>query len=218
LAGGHRVTALSRTGSGPDGCYCLSADVTDHASLHDALTRSARERGAARVLALCSGQMAVRPLLLTDDALFERTLSVNVVGAFRALSAVLPHMVRGGDGRVILLSSLSGLWGSAGQVAYATAKGALIGLAQGAAVEVGRFGVTVNVVVPGFVETPMTAQLTGSARQALVAAAPLGRAVRADEVADAVEFLTHAPAVNGAVLLVDGGQHAMGAAGWRSAS
>jgi NAD(P)-dependent dehydrogenase (short-subunit alcohol dehydrogenase family) len=210
LATDHRVAAISRRATGPAGCLCLRGDVTDARSLGVALAEAADTHGPVRVLVVCAGRMEMRPMLQTSEHLFQELLSVNVFGAARAVSAVLPAMVAARTGRIVLLSSPSALLGAPGQTAYAASKGVLIGLARGLAAEVGGQGVAVNAVVPGFVQTPMTAQVTGAQRTALIEAAPLARAISASEVAEAVAFLAGAAAVNGSVLLVDGG---LGAAG-----
>jgi 3-oxoacyl-[acyl-carrier protein] reductase len=214
LARRYHVIALSRRGSAPAGCRGVTADVTDAAAVRAALTGAAPE-----VVAICSGQLVIRPLLLCDDEVTRTALAVNLVGPWRVLREVLPPMVAAGRGRVVVTSSLAGLTGQPGQTAYAMAKGALIGLARAAAAEVGRHGVSVNVVVPGFVDTPMTAALAADRRDDLLAGVPIGRAIRPDEVAEAVEFLTTGPvATNGSVLVVDGGASSTPRPGWRFAS
>jgi 3-oxoacyl-[acyl-carrier protein] reductase len=214
LREGCRVASLSRSGTGPAGSVGVAADLTDFGSMAAVLQRLAVELGAPDILVIAAGAMAVRPLLMTEDELFEQMLAVNVLGPERVISAVAPGMAERGFGRVVVLSSLSGLLGAAGQVAYAAAKAALVGLATGNAAAYAGRGVTVNVVVPGFVETEMTAALPAPVKAALSAASPRGRPVSCEEVAAAVCFLAkpEASAVTGTVLLAEAGQWASGLA------
>jgi 3-oxoacyl-[acyl-carrier protein] reductase len=142
-------------------------------------------------------------LTMTDEA-FESVLTAHLTASFRMCRAALAGMTARRFGRIVNVSSVAGTHGNAGQANYASAKAGLIGLTKALAREVGRFGVTVNAVAPGLVDTTMTA---GLPREDLLRSIPLGRAGRPEEVGAVVAFLCSEPAgyVNGAVVPVDGG-------------
>ena len=139
-----------------------------------------------------------------SDEDFALTWQVNVAAAFSLTRAVLRGMLRARAGRVVNISSVVGLHGNAGQVNYATSKAALVGMTKTLAREVGKRGITVNAVAPGFIETAMTEQIDS---KALIERIPAARLGTAEEVAAVVRFLCspHASYVNGAVVQVDGG-------------
>jgi 3-oxoacyl-[acyl-carrier protein] reductase len=133
---------------------------------------------------------------------------VNLTGAFETARAAIPALRKSPAGRIVFISSINGLRGKFGQANYAAAKAGLIGLARTLALELARDGVTVNVVAPGYIDTPMTRSIPEAARREALAGIPVGRMGRADEVAAAVRFLCSEAAsfVTGTTLPVDGGQ------------
>ncbi|MFA9430491.1 3-oxoacyl-ACP reductase FabG [Egicoccus sp. AB-alg2] len=181
-------------------------DVTDEASVAAAVQR-ATELGTLAVVVNNAGVADDDLLLRLDPARFDRTVEVNLRGAYLVSRAAMRPMLRARFGRIVSVASVVALRGNVGQTAYAASKAGLIGFSKSLAREVGRKGVTVNVVAPGFVATAMTDALGDEAREALLAQAPTGRPVEADEVAATVAFLASeaAGSITGAVVPVDGG-------------
>lgn len=184
----------------------VALDVTDPQQV-DACVARAQELGTLAVLVNNAGMTGDDLLLRLDPERFDRTIETNLRGAFLLTRAALRPMLKARYGRIVSVSSIVALRGNAGQVAYAAAKAGLLGMTYSLAREVARKGITVNAVAPGFVESAMTAQLPADARDALIASAPTGRAVLAEEVAHAIAHLASpgASATTGAVLPVDGG-------------
>lgn len=184
----------------------VALDVTDEDAVTAAVAR-ATEVGTLAVVVNNAGVADDDLLLRLDPARFDRTLEVNLRGAYLLSRAALRPMLRARGGRIVSVSSIVALRGNAGQTAYAAAKAGLIGFTRSLAREVARKGITVNVVAPGYVATAMTDALPDEARAALRDLAPTGRAVEVDEVAAAIGFLASpaAASITGTVLPVDGG-------------
>ncbi len=207
LAQGHRVAVTARSGTGPDGALTVTADVTDGASLDSALAEVEEKLGPIEVLVANAGITRDTLILRMSDEDFEEVINTNLTGVFRVVKRAIKSMVKGRFGRVILISSVVGLYGSAGQVNYSSAKSGLVGFARSLTRELGGRGITANVVAPGFIETDMTAVLSDEQRSTYMAAIPAGRFAEPSEVAGVVSWLAsdHAGYISGAVIPVDGG-------------
>lgn len=207
LAQGHRVAVTARSGAGPDGALTVTADVTDGASLDSALAEVEEKLGPIEVLVANAGITRDTLILRMSDEDFEEVINTNLTGVFRVVKRAIKSMVKGRFGRVILISSVVGLYGSAGQVNYSSAKSGLVGFARSLTRELGGRGITANVVAPGFIETDMTAVLSDEQRSTYMAAIPAGRFAEPSEVAGVVSWLAsdHAGYISGAVIPVDGG-------------
>lgn len=205
---GHEVVVTSRSGEAPEGLRAVACDVTDTASV-DAAFKQAEELlgGTVEVLVANAGITADGLSMRMKDEDFAGVLDTNLHGAFRCVRAAQKGMIRGKFGRVLLIGSVVGLYGSPGQANYAASKAGLVGLARALTRELGSRGITTNVVAPGFVRTDMTDALPEERQDAYLASIPAGRFAEADEVAQVVGFLASDAAgyVSGAVVPVDGG-------------
>lgn len=207
VAAGHKVAAASTSGSAPDGALGLTCDVTDAASVDAAFAAAEQAHGPVEVVVANAGITKDTLILRMSEADFDAVVDVNLKGAFNVAKRGSKSMLRAKRGRLIFIGSVVGLYGSPGQVNYATTKSGLVGMARSLTRELGGRGITANVVAPGFIETDMTAQLSEQQVAAYRAAIPAGRLGAVAEVAAAVGFLASDAAsyVSGAVLPVDGG-------------
>jgi 3-oxoacyl-[acyl-carrier protein] reductase len=207
IADGHRVAVTARSGDGPAGSLTVRADVTDAASIDQAVIDVEKALGPIDVLVANAGITRDTLIMRMSDEDFEEVINTNLTGVFRVVKRSIRSMIRGRFGRVILISSVVGLYGSAGQVNYAASKSALVGFARSLTRELGARGITTNVVAPGFIDTDMTRQLSEEQKTTYLAAIPAGRFADPTEVAGVVTWLASDAAgyISGAVIPVDGG-------------
>jgi 3-oxoacyl-[acyl-carrier protein] reductase len=207
IAAGHRVAVTARSGSGPEGALTVRADVTDTASVDAAFSEIERELGPVEVLVSNAGITADTLIMRMSDDDFDRVVDTNLGGSFRVVKRASKGMLKARFGRIVLISSVVGLYGSPGQVNYASSKAGLVGMARSITRELGARGITANVVAPGFIETDMTDALPAEQRAEYLKSIPAGRYATASEVAKAVAWLASDDAgyISGAVIPVDGG-------------
>jgi 3-oxoacyl-[acyl-carrier protein] reductase len=188
----------------------FGADVSDENDVKGMFDRITEWNGPPLVLVNNAGVNRDGLTVKFPRADFDRILEVNVTGSFLCSRAALSGMMRARWGRIVMVSSVLGLRGNAGQAAYSASKTALLGLTRSLAREYGSRGITVNAVCPGYIHTEMTASLPEKARERLLSEIPTGRLGDLEEVAAAIGFLVSESAsyVNGAVLAIDGGMTA----------
>jgi len=205
---GDNVVITHRSGEPPEGLQGVKCEVTDSASVDAAFT-AAEEifGGPVEVLVANAGITRDTLLMRMSDDDFDSVIDTNLAGAFRCARRAVTGMIRKRRGRIVLISSVVGLYGSPGQANYAASKSGLVGLARSISRELGGRGITANVVAPGFIETEMTAVLPDEQKKAYLATIPAGRFATPEEVASVVRFVASDDAayVTGAVIPVDGG-------------
>jgi 3-oxoacyl-[acyl-carrier protein] reductase len=210
---GDRVAVTSRSGAvegdpGPkDRFLSLICDVTDPAQIEAAFTAVEEAWGPVEVLVANAGITRDTLVLRMSEDIWSEVIDTNLTGVFRVAKRAVAKMIRQRRGRVVLVSSVSAFIGSPGQANYAAAKAGLVGLARSLAAEVASRSITVNVVVPGLVETDMLAELGDERTMAFASQVPMGRIARPDEIAGVIGFLSSEDAgyMTGAVVPVDGG-------------
>ncbi len=210
VAAGYQVVTASRTGAAPTGITVagsIAMDVADPESIEAGLDEVVKEHGSISVLIANAGITRDALVMRMSDEDIDQVLMTNLAGTIRLCRGVARGMLRAKAGRIVLVSSVVALMGSAGQVNYSASKAGLIGAARSLARELGSRGITVNVVAPGFVNTDMTSELDEQRRSEILSAIPAGRYAEPDEVAAAIEFLVGPAAayITGAIMPVDGG-------------
>ena len=207
LKQGHKVAVTVRSGEGPSGALSVKADVTDAASLDAAFAEIEEKLGPVEILVANAGITRDTLLMRMTDEEFEEVVNTNLNGVFRVLRRATMGVSKKKYGRVILIGSVVGMLGSAGQVNYSATKSALVGMARSITRELGGRNITANVVAPGFIDTDMTAALPEEAQADYKKRIPAGRFASPEEVARVVTWLASDDAsyISGAVIPVDGG-------------
>ncbi|MFC0110513.1 3-oxoacyl-[acyl-carrier-protein] reductase [Kibdelosporangium aridum] len=204
---GDNVAVTHRGSETPEGLLGVKCDVTDAEQVDAAFTEIEDKQGPVEILVSNAGITDDTLLLRMSEEQFSRVLDANLTGAFRVTKRATRGMLRKRWGRLIFISSVVGLTGSAGQANYAASKAGLVGFSRSLARELGSRNITSNVITPGFVATEMTAVLPEERKQEILGQVPLGRYADTSEIASAVTFLASDAAayITGAVLPVDGG-------------
>jgi 3-oxoacyl-[acyl-carrier protein] reductase len=209
---GDKVAITHRSGEPPAdlverGVLAVRCDITDAEQVEQAYKEIEEKHGNVEVLVANAGITRDQLLMRMSEEDFTSVLDTNLTGTFRVVKRANRGMLRARKGRVVLISSVVGLLGQAGQANYAASKAGLIGFARSLARELGSRNITFNVVAPGFVDTDMTRALTDEQRAGIVTQVPMGRYGRPEEIAATVRFLASDDAsyITGAVIPVDGG-------------
>ena len=216
---GARVAVVSRTETNsqrvadaintlrPDSARAYAVDVADHAASATVASQIAKDFGSVDILVNNAGVTRDRLALRLSEQDWDLVLDTNLKGAFNFIQPLLRPILKSPRGRIINISSVSGLMGTAGQINYGASKAGLIGLTKSLAREVAGRGATVNVVAPGFITTDMTDGLAEELKKTVQSQIPLASFGEADDIAAAVAFLASAEAryITGQVLTVDGG-------------
>lgn len=204
---GDTVIVTSRSGAPIDGLHVVKCDVSQTASVEAAFDEIEEKFGTVQIAIANAGITRDGLIMRMSDQDIDEVLNTNLFGAIRVARRAAKTMLKARQGRLIFLSSVVGLMGSAGQVNYSASKAGLVGAARSLARELGSRGVTANVIAPGFVDTDMTAELPEERKAEIVGNVPLGRYASPDEIADVVKFIASDEAgyITGAVIPVDGG-------------
>ena len=205
---GDAVIITHRSGDAPQGLTGVRCEVTDTASVNAAFDEAEKILGGPVEILVCNAGITRDTLLLRmSDEDFDAVISTNLAGAFRCVRRAVRGMIRLRRGRIILIGSVAGMSGGAGQANYSSSKAGLVGLARSTSRELGGRGITANVVAPGLIETDMTADLSEEVLAGYLSSIPAGRLGRVEEIAETVRFLASPGAayLTGAVIPVDGG-------------
>jgi 3-oxoacyl-[acyl-carrier protein] reductase len=183
------------------------ADVADMGSVRELVAVSERQLGPISVLVTSAGIVRDNPLLMMTDEDWRQVLDVNLDGTYHACRTVIFDMMKRKSGVIVNISSVAGVHGNPTQTNYSASKAGIIGFSKALAKEVGRYGIRVNVVAPGFIATDMTAGLDDKLKEQALRSIPLRRLGKPEEVADLVSYLVsdRAAYITGAVLQIDGG-------------
>ena len=204
---GDQVAVTYNSSPPPDGFLAVKCDVTDRDQVEAAVTQVEDQLGPVEVLVANAGITRDTLLMRMSDEEFDSVIATNLAGAFKCARRASKGMIRLRRGRIVLISSVVGLYGAPGQANYAASKSGLIGLARSITRELGGRGITANVVSPGFIDTEMTQSLPDKVRESYLTAIPAGRFAEPEEVASVVRFIASPEAayISGAVIPVDGG-------------
>ncbi len=205
---GYRVVGTART-TRPDleGVSFVQCDVRDPESVRTAVERAREIVGEIDIVVNCAGIMNDGLLLTQTQEGVQEVLDTNLTGSINVARETVSDMMANKWGRLVFVSSIVALWGSPGQVNYSASKSGLIGVARSLAWELGRAGITSNVVLPGLIETDMIADLSDRRRKEIVSQTALRRTGRPEEVAALVSFLVSEDAgfITGASIPIGGG-------------
>lgn len=186
---------------------CVGCDVSDFAACGSMIEEIIKEYGRVDILVNNAGVTRDNLIMRMSEEDYDRVLDTNLKGAFNTIRHLSKHFLKQRSGKIVNISSVSGVLGNAGQANYSASKAGLIGLTKSVARELASRGVCVNAVAPGFIDTDMTQALSEKAREAGVAAVPMGKMGSVEDIAETVAFLAgdRSNYITGQVICVDGG-------------
>ncbi|MEY3342201.1 MAG: hypothetical protein RLZZ269_2112 [Actinomycetota bacterium] len=204
---GDQVAVTYNSTPPPDALFGVRCDVTSNTDVDAAFAAVEEKFGPVEILVSNAGVTKDGLLLRMGESDFVDVIDANLNAAYRVAKRAAQGMLRARRGRMIFVSSVVGLLGSAGQANYAASKAGLVGLARSIARELGSRSITANVIAPGPVMTDMIAALSPERQETLTAAVPLGRMASPEEIAAVIAFVASDAAayITGAVIPVDGG-------------
>lgn len=204
---GYNVAITYRSGDAPEDFFAVKADVTNAASIDAAFKEVEAKFGPIGVVIANAGITKDTLLMRMSEDDFTSVIDTNLTGAFRVAQRATKGMLKNKRGRIIFISSVSGLYGNPGQVNYSASKAGLVGMARSITRELGSRNITANVIAPGFIKTDMTDALTDDLKKQYTDAIPARRFAEPKEIADVALFLAGEGAgyISGAVIPVDGG-------------
>ncbi|MGK3708790.1 3-oxoacyl-ACP reductase FabG [Arthrobacter sp. IK3] len=208
LENGDKVAVTCRSDADlPEGVLAVRADVTDSDSIDAAFKEVEAAHGPVDVLVANAGIANDKLLLRMSEEDFTSVIDTNLTGAFRAVKRASKGMMKKRSGRIVLVSSVSAIYGAAGQINYSASKAGLIGIARSLTRELGSRGITANVIMPGVVKTDMFNEVSDEMQSHYLEGIPAGRFAEPEEIARVIRWLSsdEASYISGAVIPVDGG-------------
>lgn len=205
VARGHHVTGTHRGTGVPAGVVGVQADITDNDQIRAAFDTAAEIHGPVDVLVVASGITRDDLLLRMGEDKIREVLDTNLIGPMLAAKAALKPMMKKRAGSIVLVSSLSARYGVPGQTNYTASKAGLEGFARSYAREYASRGIRINLVSPGATDTDMMADVSPEMKDTMLAAVPMGRFAKTEEVADVVYWVSQSTFMTGATVPVSGG-------------
>ncbi|MBO5282819.1 MAG: 3-oxoacyl-[acyl-carrier-protein] reductase [Lachnospiraceae bacterium] len=186
---------------------CIGCDVSDFTACGEMVDNIIKKYGHVDILVNNAGVTRDNLIMRMSEEDYDRVLDINLKGAFNTIRHLSRQFLKQRSGKIVNISSVSGVLGNAGQANYSASKAGLIGLTKSVARELASRGICVNAVAPGFIDTEMTQALPEKAREAGVAAVPMGRMGSVEDIAELVAFLAggRSDYITGQVICVDGG-------------
>ncbi len=185
----------------------IQCDVADFSACKEMIDKIIADRGRIDILVNNAGITRDDLLMKMSEEAFDAVMNTNLKGCFNTIRHSSRYFLKQRSGKIVNLSSVSGVMGNAGQANYSAAKAGVIGLTKSVAKELSSRGINCNAIAPGFIETEMTAAMTDKAKEATIAMIPLGRTGKTEDIAKAVLFLASdmSDYITGQILSVDGG-------------